>query len=100
MPKDEQLITAEILSYIRSFHGDAAEWYVATAVSGRYSLFEHHKVNREIDRWIYRKTFAADAARRIAEYFIRDLGTDGDANEGQEESLFIIAYRKSIHTIQ
>jgi len=99
MPKDEQLITAEILSYIRSFHGSVSDWFVASAESGSYSLFEYHNVNKDEDRWIFRKAFSVEAAHRIAEYFRRDFGTDGDPTEGGESPHFVIAYRKSGHTI-
>jgi hypothetical protein len=99
MAKDEHLIEAELLAYIRSVGGAESEWFVAAAVSARECLFEKHGVVREEDRWIYRKALTAEVARRVVDYLRNELGTDGvDCGENGVERLFVCAYRKSENT--
>lgn len=98
MGKDENLITAEILAYMRSAGGDVTEWYVAPTISAGNSLFDHHRVVKQEDLWIYRKALSPDAASRVANYFQREMGTDGCPGEGEGARLFVYAYRKRPHT--
>jgi hypothetical protein len=99
MPKDENLIEAEILAYIRAVGGVEADWFVGAAPNARECLFELHDVVREQDRWLYRKAFDESAAMRVVNYFRNELGTDGEdcpADEGA--NVFVVAYRKSENT--
>lgn len=99
MPKDENLIEAEVLAYIRAVGGQEEEWFVATSANARECLFERHQVQRETDRWLYRKAFDADAAARIVNYFRNELGTDGeDCPDNGVPRAYVIAYRKSEQT--
>jgi len=99
MPKDENLIEAEILAYIRAIGGSESDWYVALAGSARECLFERHSVAREEDRWIYRKAFTEEAARRIVNYLRNELGTDGqDCADNGDELVYICVYKKSENT--
>ena len=99
MAKDEHLIEAELLAYIRSVGGTESDWFVAVAESARECLFEKHGVVREDDRWIYRKALNAEAAKRVVDYFRNELGTDGvDCGENGIERLYVCVYRKSENT--
>jgi hypothetical protein len=101
MPKDENLITAEILAYIRAVGGLESDWFVAAAASARECLFERHEVVREEDRWLYRKAFDEETAARVVRYFRNELGTDGrdcGGEQGNVPRTYVIAYRKSGNT--
>lgn len=96
MPKDENLIEAEVLAYIRAVGGQEEDWFVAAAANARECLFEKHQVQREVDRWLYRKAFDEAAALRVVNYFRNELGTDGeDCPEEGVPRAYVIAYRKT-----
>lgn len=99
MGKDEQLIEAELLSYITVGGGDPSDWFVATSTNPAVSLFNLHKVVKEQDLWIYRKALSADAAARVAGYFQVELGTDGNEGEGAGDRYYVFAFRKAPHTV-
>ncbi len=96
--KSEQTIKDEIIGHIRSRGGDLSDWYVGIASDVQDRLFSDHRVNKENDKWVYRKAASATVARRIERYFIDTVGTDGGPGGGGETSCFVYAYRKDDHT--
>lgn len=97
MAKPEDVVKQEIKSYIDSRHRVYHDWYVGVAENAEERLFEDHGVQRVGDSWIYRKCFTEESARRVEDYFI-NLGCDGAPGGGNENSVFVYAYKKSPHT--
>ncbi len=100
MAKDEQTIKKEIKEYIDKCGGLYSEWYVGIAEDARERLFGDHNVDEDNGSWIYRQSTSAASARRVEEYFIEELGTDGGRGGGNENSDYVYAYKKSAHTVE
>lgn len=98
MVKDEATIRAEIKNHIASEGGAYSNWYVGIAKSARERLFEDHKVKEKEDSWIFRKSESDKIARRIEDYFVNTLKTDGNPGGGDENTVFVYAYKKQSHT--
>lgn len=97
MAKTETEIKKEIKDYIDGFGVAYSAWYVGIAVDPKDRLFNDHSVKKE-DAWIYRTVSSSDAARRIEQYFVDVLDTDGGAGGGDENTKAVYAYKKNLHT--
>ncbi len=98
MAKDESTIKTEIKNHITSEGGAYSNWYVGIAKDARQRLFEDHKVKEKGDAWIHRQAESDDVARKIEDYFVNTLKTDGNPGGGDEKTVFVYAYKKQSHT--
>ncbi|MEK7543359.1 MAG: hypothetical protein AAB557_00660 [Patescibacteria group bacterium] len=98
MPQQESTVIHDIVEYILMTNTPQAEWYVGIAIDAQARVFEGHGVNKDVDYWIYRECFTADAARRVVRYFITNYQTDGWSGGGSDASRFVYAYKKERHT--
>jgi hypothetical protein len=91
---------AEIKKYIDDGGGRYREWYVGIAADARKRLFTDHGVREKGDMWIFRTFASADDARKVEDYFVNTLGTDGGPGGGDDDSKSVYAYHKEAHTTQ
>ena len=97
MVMDKQTIILEIKNHIADRGGSYSEWYVGIATDPETRLFNDHNVNRDTDKWIYKKADSEQMARDVEVYFLNQLKTDGGTGGGNIPN-FVYAYRKSNHT--
>lgn len=95
MAKSENRIKNEIKEYIKECGGSYSDWYVGIAEDPEERLFENHNVDKENDHWIYRPCEDSNVSRRIEEYFVTVLGTDGETGGGDENTIYVYAYKKT-----
>lgn len=88
----------EIHRYIERRGGPYRDWYVGVAADVERVLFDEHRVNRDVDPWIYRDAGSADLARDVETYFVHTLGADGETGGGGHGSVFVYAYYKGPRT--
>ena len=98
MPQQESSVVNDIVGYIRRTNTPLTEWYVGIAEDAQAAVFEGHGVNKDMDYWIYRECFTADAARRVEQYLVVNYQTDGGSGGGSDASRFVYAYKKEPHT--
>lgn len=98
MAKPEEVVKKEIKEYIDKVGGLYNSWYVGIAEDPRERLFEEHNVDKDEDFWIYRECEDSDAARSVEDYFINVLGTDGETGGGDENTVYVYAYKKTPHS--
>lgn len=98
MAKSEEEIRAEIKGHIDRKGGPYSSWYVGIAEDARDRLFDGHGVDDKNDLWIFDTASSADAARRIEDYFVNELGTDGGTGGGGKDTDKVYAYKKKSHT--
>lgn len=94
----EEQIKEDIKSYIDDHGGQYNRWYVGISDNARKRLFDDHNVDEDSDLWIYRTASSATVARRVEDYFVNELGTDGGTGGGDENSNQVYAYKKNSHT--
>ena len=92
---------SEIVLHLRSFINEHAcashQWYVGLASDAEEKLFQHHKVNRQANSWIYRMADSPEAARSVHENFLR-LGCDGEQYPNELNATDVYIYLKSHKT--
>lgn len=98
MTQSEEEIKREIKEYMHNCGGAYSSWYVGISEDPKDRLFNGHNVDKESDYWIYRTATSSEAARRIEQYFVEILGTDGGAGGGDEDAKAVYAYKKNSHT--
>lgn len=93
---------AEIIEYIKNYidqnGADYHSWYVGIAKNPKDRLTKNHNVDLDNDNWIFSTAESAGAARRIEQYFVEILKTDGGPGGGDENTRSVYAYKKSSHT--
>jgi hypothetical protein len=94
----QQDIISDIKAHIQKGGGRYRDWYVGITENPRHRLFNDHGVHEKGDWWIYRQASSAAAARRIEDYFVNTLGTDGGLGGGDEDAVYVYAYKKNSHT--
>ena len=94
MTKSETQIKQEIKEFIKKNEGKYPDWYVGISENPEQRL-EQHGVK---DGYIYRTAESSEIARRIEEYFVEELGTDGGEGGGDEDAKSVYAYKKKTHT--
>ena len=98
MVKSEEEIKSEIKNHIDKNGGPYSSQYVGISENPENRLFTVHNVDRNYDIWIYRETSSSNVARRIEDYFINVIGTDGGPGGGDEDAKYVYAYKKNSHT--
>jgi hypothetical protein len=98
MTKSEMELRNEIKNFIDENGGSYKSWYVGISSDPAKRLFNEHNVDEKNDVWIYDFAFSADVARKIEDYFVNYLGTDGGTGGGDEYSKGIYAYKKNSRT--
>ncbi|HAA56936.1 MAG TPA: hypothetical protein DCE42_19375 [Myxococcales bacterium] len=75
--------------------GDSYDkWYIGITKDVDARLFGDHKVAKKNAWWIYRKAINSDHAR-AAEKSLINLGCDGGDGGGDDETVFVYAYKKT-----
>ena len=82
MAKSEETVKIEIKNYIDKEGSSYSEWYVGITDNPEERLFDEHGVDRGQPWWIYEECFNATSARRVEDYFINTLETDGGGGGG------------------
>ena len=95
MAKTEDEIKSEIKSFIDDCGGPYSTWYVGISENPEDRLFNGHKVDKNNDKWIIEEASSSDAARRIEKYFVYTLGTAGGPGGGDEDAIYVYAYKMS-----
>lgn len=98
MNQQESSVAKDIIAYIRKSNTPLTEWYVGITEDPQARVFDEHRVNKDVDYWIYRECFTAEAARRVERCLIATYETDGGSEEGDDASRFVYAYKKERHT--
>ncbi|MBS3819746.1 hypothetical protein KGY73_09620 [bacterium] len=98
MASSESEIKQNLLGYIWGYGGIYSSWYVGISENPKDRLFSEHGVKEKEDAWICQKASSSEAARRVENYFIDILGTDGDSVDAGADALFIYAYKKKPYT--
>lgn len=95
------MIAADIIIDFQGFmqqHGHKpAEWYVGIAADAEHHLFEHHKVNRTFDSWIYRVADNSEIARVVHETCLK-WKCQGQSYPGDFRGVAVYAYLRSNNT--
>lgn len=94
----ERKIAGEIEAYITKSGSPNADWYVGIAAVPRERLFKEHSLHEKGDLWIYREAESATSARKVEQYFIESLNTNGGGGGGGANTKYVYAYRKNSHT--
>lgn len=98
MAKSEEEIRSEVQKFISRHKGRYSSWYVGISEDPRRRLFDEHKVRREVGPWIYKWASSSNVARRIEDYFVNTLGTDGAPGGGGVDARAVYAYKKKPYT--
>ena len=98
MAKTETEIIVEIEEYIENWGGVFSNWYVGITADVEDRLFNDHSVKKEGGVWIYSRTSSSSMARRIEKYFIDRKGTQGGPGGGDENSIYVYAYKINYYT--
>lgn len=97
----DQSIFGEITQWLAvNFPNDLKSvWYVGVARNIDDRLFGGHNVHRVNDAWIYKR--AVDTAHaRSAEAMLLRHGHDGGVGGGDNQSVFVYAFRKTANTVR
>lgn len=98
MATSEENIKKDIKAYIDKVGGYYSTWYVGIATNAEDRLFNDHNVNKQNGNWIYSTAINDDVSRRVEEYFIDIVGTDGGKGGGDENTKMVYAYEKTSNT--
>jgi hypothetical protein len=87
------------ISVYRLIHGGAPnQWYVGISRDPERRLFEGHNVDEDGDRYIYREAYSSEVAREVESHFVENRGFDGGDGGGDEDTVFVYAYKKTPNT--
>lgn len=97
MVKDEATIKAEIKTHIMNNGNDFSNWYSGIATDPEDRLFNQHKVK---EAYIYRNTGSEATARRIEDYLINTLKTQGGGGGGDKNTTYVYSYKIKSYTVE
>ncbi|HEX9916962.1 MAG TPA: hypothetical protein VGB16_04420 [candidate division Zixibacteria bacterium] len=99
-PERESEIKKEIKHYMDENGNHYPYWYVGISEDPENRLFKDHgvKKNGQYAQWIYASAPDSETARRIEDYFVNSLATDGGTGGGDSKAKGVYAYRKYAHT--
>lgn len=98
MPLRESELRRQIQRYINRFTYSYSRWYVGISEDPRRRLFADHNVDEQRGLWGIWEAYTTNVARRVEAHFI-SLGTDGGTGGGDEDAVFVYAYKKTAATV-
>ncbi len=96
----EAELKLDIKAYMDKNGGAYGEWYAGIAADPKQRLFTEHGVHENGDAWIYDWAPDSDTARRVEQYFIKTLGTDGGSGGGDSTTKSVYAYKGKAGSVQ
>ena len=97
--KTAQSIYSEIVAHIEEEGGHASTWYAGITGNIEQRLFRDHNVPKAGHWYITREARSAQSARNIEIALIR-YGCDGGSGGGDDDSVFVYAYKKTGATVE
>lgn len=97
MAKNAQEAYDEIVAYINSCGGGYSSWYAGVTQNAHQRLFNAHNVSQQNGAWIWVPTVSSMAARSV-EKALLELGCDGGTGGGDDDAVYVYAYRKTSST--
>ena len=79
--------------------GTNTSFYIGISADGHARLFEGHKVDEKTDKWVCYKADSELVARNVEKYFL-DLGMDGGAGGGDDDTDEVYCFLQNSHTIR
>jgi len=89
----------KIKAYIKKIGGSYSDWYVGITGDRDQRLFVEHNVDKN-GCWISCKTSSSDLSRAVEKYFINKQGTQGGTGGGDDDSVYVYAYKVTDSTIE
>ena len=97
MADSEEEIKEDIMDFIRREGGAYSDWYVGISEDLERRLFKEHNVRKE-NGYITRLAYNSEVARRVEDYFVNTIGTDGETGGGDVDANGVYAYKKRSYT--
>lgn len=91
--KTRQEAKEDIDAYIRENSGIYPNWYVGITADPEKRLFNDHNVIKKGGVWIHVRCTSTDAARDVETYFINEKGTKGGPGGGDDDAIYVYAYK-------
>lgn len=92
-----QTIYDEMIAHIRKEGSSASNWYAGITEDIGDRLFGDHNVPRKDHWFIHRRAESEDDARAI-EDALHEYGCDGGPGGGDDDAVFVYAYKKTVRT--
>ena len=93
-----QVIIDEIMGHIKREGSAFGSWYTGITTDIEIRLQGHHGVPQKDPSHIWREAVSASEARN-AKKALLEQGVDGRAGGGDDSSIFVYAYKKTLTTI-
>ncbi len=89
MADSVQQIKFELISYVKEFGGDFAQWSIGRAVDARKSLFEVHEVDPIQDIWLWKPALTCSAAAIVVKWMTQRQKTRSVFEDEDGHCVFI-----------
>ena len=93
MSESKEVIIATLDNYIVKWDTTYSNWYVGIASDPKDRLFNDHNVNEKPGIWIFQECENDSVARDIEKYFVDTMKTKGGSGGGDEDSIYVYAYK-------
>jgi len=93
-------IIAEIKAHIKECGGNYSNWYVGITCDRDQRLFVDHNVKKKGGAWISYKASSSVLAREVEKYFIDNCKTQGGPGGGDDDSVYVYAYKITNETVE
>jgi hypothetical protein len=90
-----QQIHDEIMHFIHMEGSPYSNWYVGITSNPHVRLFSDHNVEVRNSWWVIKKAKSSDGAKSVKRTLIGTYGIDGGSDGGDENSIYVYAYRKT-----
>jgi len=100
MAKTKETIIEEMEDYMEKCGGTYSDWYVGITGDTNQRLFGDHNVDKEKGQWCRKEAYSSDDARDIEKYFLDECGTDGGPGGGNDDSVYVYAFKKTNYTVR
>lgn len=88
-------IYTEINKYVGN--DSYSSWYVGITNDVDRRLFQEHGVDKDNDTWVWCHANSKADAQTVEEHYL-DLGMDGDTGGGNDDTTYVYAFKKNLHT--
>jgi len=92
-----QDVIVQVISHIACTRSGYENWFAGTSANLE-TILKLHNINKNEDDWLTFDVSSGEVAANIRDFFINEMGMDGNGNQNSKQGHYFYVYRKTSHT--
>lgn len=87
----------QVISHIACTGVEYEQWFAGTSPDLE-TILKLHNINKNEDDWLTFDVSTGEVAANVRDFFINEMGMDGNSNQNGKQGHYFYVYKKTNHT--